>query len=108
MSDLIAGLAGAPQAASNNQSYYTSAMNNEINAAGSPAATDFLRLQNAALRPEFASNDAQLTSSLAATGLGLGLIRAVMQLSGGDLELAVEEKGRTRLILLLPAEEGKA
>jgi signal transduction histidine kinase len=45
---------------------------------------------------------------LAATGLGLGLIRAVMKLSGGDLELVVEEKGRTRLILLLPMQEGKA
>ena len=44
---------------------------------------------------------------LAATGLGLGLIRAVMRRVGGDLDLAVEDKGRTRLILLLPAEERK-
>jgi signal transduction histidine kinase len=44
---------------------------------------------------------------LAATGLGLGLIRAVMRRIGGDLELAVEEKGLTRLVLLLPAEEGE-
>ena len=45
---------------------------------------------------------------LAATGLGLGLIRAVMRRVGGDLDLLVEEKGRTRLVLLLPADEGKA
>lgn len=44
---------------------------------------------------------------LAATGLGLGLIRSVMRRVGADLELIVEEKGRTRLVLLLPAEGGK-
>jgi signal transduction histidine kinase len=45
---------------------------------------------------------------LAATGLGLGLIRSVMRHVGGDLELVVEDKGRTRLVLLLPVEEGRA
>ena len=45
---------------------------------------------------------------LAATGLGLGLIRAVTRRDGGDLELTVDAAGRTRLVLLLPAEEGKA
>ncbi|MFI5351014.1 MAG: sensor histidine kinase [Elusimicrobiota bacterium] len=45
---------------------------------------------------------------LAATGLGLGLIRAVMRRVGGDLELVPENKGRVRLVLLLPADEGKA
>lgn len=45
---------------------------------------------------------------LAATGLGLGLIRAVMRRVGADLELAIDEKGRTRLALLLPAEEAKS
>jgi signal transduction histidine kinase len=45
---------------------------------------------------------------LAATGLGLGLIRAVMRRVGGELELVVGEKGRTRLVLLLPAEQGRA
>jgi len=40
---------------------------------------------------------------LAATGLGLGLVRAVMRRVGGELELSVDEKGLTRLILLLPA-----
>jgi signal transduction histidine kinase len=45
---------------------------------------------------------------LAATGMGLGFIRAVMRRVGGDLELIVGEKGLTRLVLLFPAEEGKA
>ena len=45
---------------------------------------------------------------LAATGLGLGLIRAVMRRVGGDFDLGVEEKGRTRLALMLPVEGGKA
>jgi trimeric autotransporter adhesin len=44
-------------------------MANEVNAAGSPAATDFLRLQDAALRPQFASADQQLGASEAAQGL---------------------------------------
>lgn len=42
---------------------------------------------------------------LAATGLGLGLIKAVMRRVGADLELSVDEKGLTKLVLLLPAEE---
>lgn len=42
---------------------------------------------------------------LAATGLGLGLIRAVMRRVGAELELSVDEKGLTRLVLLMPAEE---
>ena len=45
---------------------------------------------------------------LAATGLGLGLIRSVMRHVGGDLELVVEDKGRTRLVLLLPADEARS
>ena len=45
---------------------------------------------------------------LAATGLGLGLVRAVMRRTGGDLEFVSEDKGRTFLTLLLPAEKGKA
>lgn len=69
MSQLIGQLAGAPQAASQNQQYYTNAMNSEINAAGSPAATDFLRLQDAALRPQFAAADQQVGSTEAAQGI---------------------------------------
>ena len=44
---------------------------------------------------------------LAATGLGLGLVRAVMRRVGAELELAVDEKGLTRLSLLLPAAEAR-
>ena len=45
---------------------------------------------------------------LAATGLGLGLIRSVMHRLGADLELTVDEKGLTRLALLLPVEGAKS
>jgi signal transduction histidine kinase len=45
---------------------------------------------------------------LAATGLGLGLIRAVMRRVGAELELTIDEKGLTRLALLMPAEEAKS
>lgn len=40
---------------------------------------------------------------LAATGLGLGLVSAVMALSGGRLAIACDEAGHTRLTLSLPA-----
>lgn len=69
MSGLIAGLAGAGGAANQAGSYYTNAMNNEVNAAGSPAATDFARLQMAQLRPEISAQNNQLLGQLAATGL---------------------------------------
>jgi signal transduction histidine kinase len=46
----------------------------------------------------------RLDQQLAATGLGLGLVRAVMRRVGGDLDFAVEEKGRSRLILTAPVE----
>lgn len=42
---------------------------------------------------------------LAATGLGLGLIRAVMRRVGGDLDFAVDDKGLSRLVLTAPVEE---
>jgi two-component system OmpR family sensor kinase len=45
---------------------------------------------------------------LAATGLGLGLVRSVMRRVGGDLEMRVDERGRTRLDLLLPVAREKA
>jgi|CXWL01.1.fsa_nt_gi signal transduction histidine kinase len=42
---------------------------------------------------------------LAATGLGLGLLRAVAQLIGGDLRFRVEADGRSALTLSLPMGE---
>lgn len=70
VSGLISGLAGAGGAANQAGSYYQNALNQEINAAGSPAATDFARLQMATLRPEISSQNDQLLGTLAATGLG--------------------------------------
>lgn len=46
----------------------------------------------------------RLNQQLAATGLGLGLVRAVMRRVGGDLDFVVEEKGRSRLVLTAPVE----
>jgi len=43
---------------------------------------------------------------LAATGLGLGLVRGVLRRCGGDLELSVDETGRARLRMTAPAEGG--
>lgn len=43
---------------------------------------------------------------LAATGLGLGLVRGVLRLCGGDLTMAADEKGRTRLRMTAPAAGG--
>ena len=78
MSGLIAGLAGAPQAASVTQGFYGQALNNDVNAAGSPAAADFAKLQAASLRPQFAAQDAQLGAQSAAQGLvGSGEGRAL-------------------------------
>ena len=42
---------------------------------------------------------------LAATGLGLGLLRAVARLIGGDMNFRVEADGRSALTLSLPAGE---
>ncbi|MDE2509859.1 MAG: HAMP domain-containing histidine kinase, partial [Elusimicrobia bacterium] len=44
---------------------------------------------------------------LAATGLGLGLVRAVMRRLDGDLTFAVDAKGLSRLTLTAPV-EGKS
>jgi signal transduction histidine kinase len=41
--------------------------------------------------------------SLTATGLGLGVLRALMRLQGGDLEHETDGKGRSRLRLSIPA-----
>lgn len=44
-------------------------MNNVVNATGSPAAATFNRLQMAALRPEFADQNEELSAGLAAQGI---------------------------------------
>lgn len=46
----------------------------------------------------------RLDQQLAATGLGLGLVRAVTRRLGGDLDFSVDEKGRARLVLTAPVE----
>ncbi|MFI5360490.1 MAG: sensor histidine kinase [Elusimicrobiota bacterium] len=46
--------------------------------------------------------------TLAATGLGLGLIRTVMRRVGGDLELSCAGDGATRLSLVLPEDAEKS
>jgi hypothetical protein len=78
MSQLISGLAGAGSAANTAGGFYNDAMQREIDAAGSPAAKDFARLQMAQLRPEFAQQNANVASTLAAQGLvGSGQGRAL-------------------------------
>jgi len=42
---------------------------------------------------------------LAATGLGLGLVKSVMRRFGAELEFSVDEKGLAKLSFLLPAAE---
>lgn len=70
MSGLIAGLSGAGGAANATGGYYNSAMQNLINATGSPAAQTFGRLQLAAERPAFQSSNDALAAQQAAMGLG--------------------------------------
>ncbi|MBI3288119.1 MAG: HAMP domain-containing histidine kinase [Elusimicrobia bacterium] len=45
-------------------------------------------------------------SVLASTGMGLGLLRAVAQRIGGDFDFRVADKGRSELVLTLPADGG--
>lgn len=69
MSGLIAGLAGAPGAASNAGSYYQNAMQNEINATGSPAAQQFGAMEQQALQPRFNQQDQLLADKEASMGI---------------------------------------
>ena len=69
MGGLIAMLSGAPQAASTAGGYYQGAANEIANEYGSPAATQFVHEQNAALRPEFQQQSDALTSQLAGQGI---------------------------------------
>jgi two-component system phosphate regulon sensor histidine kinase PhoR len=75
----------------------------EIEYTGSPIGRDEARRSLELFYPARERKD-QL---LAATGLGLGLVREVMRRTGGDVEFVVEDTGRSRLILTLPV-EGKA
>lgn len=70
MSGLIAGLAGAGGAANTAGGYYQNAMNNEVNAYGSPAAKIFGREQDAALLPQFNTQNQQMIDRINALGLG--------------------------------------
>ena len=49
--------------------YYSNAENNLVNSAGSPAAQQFIQLQNQALQPQFQQQQASLPGQLAAAGL---------------------------------------
>lgn len=85
MSGIIASLAGAPQQASAYGSYYQNAANEISNQYGSPAAQMFSKEQAAALRPQFANQQALLTSGLAAQGIApSGAGRAAFGQLGAD------------------------
>ncbi|MBI3564175.1 MAG: HAMP domain-containing histidine kinase [Elusimicrobia bacterium] len=83
-------------------------------AADGPAVLFEVSYTGAALSPEEAAASLDLwyparerkDQKLAATGLGLGLTRAVARACGGDLLFAVDEKGRSRLTLSAPANGG--
>lgn len=79
MGGLIGWLAGAPQQASNAQSYYQNAANQMVNAYGSPAAQTFSREYMGAMQPQFQQLNQQTLDTEAATGLGgSGAGRAMM------------------------------
>lgn len=70
MSDIIASIAGAPQAANSAGGYYQTAANDVYNTYGPNATQQFVRLQNEALRPQFNQQDEMLSAAQAAQGLG--------------------------------------
>jgi len=69
MSGLISSLAGAPGAASQAGSYYQQAMQNLINAYGSPAAQTFGKEEQQSLQPMFAQQTQGLVDQLNALGI---------------------------------------
>ena len=69
MSGLISGLAGAGGAANRTGGYYQNAMNNEVNATGSPAAQQFAAQEQASLQPQFNTQDQTLAAKEAAMGI---------------------------------------
>jgi K+-sensing histidine kinase KdpD len=74
----------------------------EIEYAGKPLSAVETRESLEIFYPARKRKDQQL----AATGLGLGLLRAVMRRVGGDLDFVVDAKGLSRLILTTPVDGG--
>ncbi|MFI5347310.1 MAG: sensor histidine kinase [Elusimicrobiota bacterium] len=72
----------------------------EIEYQGKP----FTAAQTAASLEVFYPARVRKDQQLAATGLGLGLVRAVMRRVGGDLDFVVDPKGLSRLILTTPVD----
>jgi signal transduction histidine kinase len=71
-----------------------------IEYAGHKIAPDEVRRSLELFYPAHKRSD----QTLAATGLGLGLVRAVMRRVGGDVDLSVDPKGASRLTLSLKIE----
>lgn len=69
MPGIIASLSGAPGAATTAGNYYQNAANQIVSSTGSPAAQDFIGEQNAALQPQFQTQDQALKAQLAAQGI---------------------------------------
>lgn len=69
MSQIIAWLSGAPQAASTSGSYYDNAADKVFNQYGPSATKYFTAEQNAALRPQFQQQEQQLAGTEAAQGI---------------------------------------
>jgi hypothetical protein len=66
---LVSGISGANYNAGQVGDFYNNAANKIVNASGSPAATTFVKEQNAALQPQFQQQDAELAAQEAAQGV---------------------------------------
>jgi len=69
VSGIIGTLAGAPQAASNAQSYYTGASNQIAGMYGSPLANRFAAMERGVLQPSYQAGLQQAAAQAAAMGL---------------------------------------
>ena len=69
MSQILAWLSGAPQAANQAGSYYQNAANDVYQQYGPSATKYFTAEQNAALRPQFQQQEGQLAGTEAAQGI---------------------------------------
>jgi signal transduction histidine kinase len=74
----------------------------EVAYAGAKLSPEEVRASLDVFYPARARKDQQL----AATGLGLGLVREVTRRVGGDLEFSVDVQGASRLVLTAPVEGG--